>query len=330
MSKPFLRGKVYWVRFTDPSGQLVRESTGTGDKRSAQEYLDARKAAGWRQSKLGEKSDRLWEEAAARWLQEKAGKRSIRDDADKIVWFNERFAGKRLGQLTDDLIQDVVEKQLGHRATATRNKYYALMGGILNRAATVWKWTDRTPHIQLHPPTPGIVRYLTPVEAKALLAELPAHMRPVFVFMFATGLRMRNATHLEWSQVDLKRKTMTIQGHDIKNGATLGLPLNNTAFEVLMQQKGKHKTRVFTFDGNPIDNVNTAAFRKAKKRAGIEDFRVHDSRHTWASWVRQNGGTSDMLQELGGWKDATMVRKYAHLAPEHMAPTAAIIDGVLA
>ena len=101
------------------------------------------------------------------------------------------------------------------------------------------------------------------------------------------------------------------------------------AVEVLEGQRGKHPERVFTYEGNPIRYVNTKAWRNALKRAGITDFRWHDLRHTWASWLIQNGTPLYDLQEMGGWKSAAMVRRYAHLAPAHMARHAAVVDGLL-
>ena len=51
--------------------------------------------------------------------------------------------------------------------------------------------------------------------------------------------------------------------------------------------------------------------------------------HTWASWHAQNGTPLHVLQEMGGWQTASMVRRYAHLAPAHLAPHAAVVDKVL-
>ncbi len=107
------------------------------------------------------------------------------------------------------------------------------------------------------------------------------------------------------------------------------LPLNESAMGVLRRQIGKHPARVFTYKGRPLKSVNENSWESALKRAGIRDFRWHDLRHTWASWLVQAGVPLSAVQELGAWETASMVRRYAHLAPEHLAPHAAAIDGML-
>ena len=51
-------------------------------------------------------------------------------------------------------------------------------------------------------------------------------------------------------------------------------------------------------------------------------LRWHDLRHTWASWHVRGGSPLFALQELGGWESAEMVRRYALLAADHLAPSA--------
>lgn len=72
----------------------------------------------------------------------------------------------------------------------------------------------------------------------------------------------------------------------------------------------------------PIIQVSTKAWYKALERTGITDLRWHDLRHTWASWHVQQSTPLYVLQEPGGWESAEMVRKYVHLACEHLAPYA--------
>jgi integrase len=114
--------------------------------------------------------------------------------------------------------------------------------------------------------------------------------------------------------MDLDSGMCWIHPDQAKGKKAIGVPLGKEAVEILRRQKGKHEERVFVFEGLPIRQVNTKAWRKALKRAGIADFRWHDLRHTWASWHIQSGTPLAVLQELGGWSDYKMVQRYAHLS----------------
>ena len=102
----------------------------------------------------------------------------------------------------------------------------------------------------------------------------------------------------------------------------IAVPLNAEAVLIVRKRLGKHATYVFSFKGKPIVQVSTKAWYAALENAGIEDFRWHDLRHTWASWHLQQGTPLHALQELGGWESSEMVRRYAHYAAEHLAPYA--------
>lgn len=99
--------------------------------------------------------------------------------------------------------------------------------------------------------------------------------------------------------------------------------------QVLQKRRGDHLTHVFTYEGKPIVQVNAKAWRAALKRAGIEDFRWHDLRHTFATWHRQAGTPTRELQRLGGWRTLEMVERYAHVAPEGLQVAASRLDNVL-
>ena len=64
----------------------------------------------------------------------------------------------------------------------------------------------------------------------------------------------------------------------------------------------------------------------ARKRAGIEDFKWHDLRHTFATWHRQAETSTYELQRPGGWKTGAMVERYAHVAPEALQWAANRLD----
>jgi integrase len=95
----------------------------------------------------------------------------------------------------------------------------------------------------------------------------------------------------------------------------------------LRKQLFKHSEFVFTYKGEPIKQCNTKAWKKALSRAGIENFRWHDLRHTWASWHVQNGTSLQELQQLGGWSSFKMVLRYAHLNSDQLKRAAERIAG---
>jgi integrase len=138
-------------------------------------------------------------------------------------------------------------------------------------------------------------------------------------FALATGLRVANVTGLIWDQVDLSRKLAWVHPDQVKARKAIAVPLNDMAMRVIMGQAGRHPVHVFSYLGEPIKQVSTRAWYRARKRAGLEDFRFHDLRHTWASCHIQSGTPLFALQELGGWETERMVRRYAHLAADHLA-----------
>src|SRR5271169_7016719 len=91
-----------------------------------------------------------------------------------------------------------------------------------------------------------------------------------------------------------------------RNSRPRGIPLNADAVAALESTRGQHPRWCFTFAGKRIHQSSTA-WGLAKQRAGIEDFRFHDLRHTWASWHVQSGTSLPELMELGGWKSYEMV-----------------------
>jgi integrase len=145
-------------------------------------------------------------------------------------------------------------------------------------------------------------------------------------FSLSTGLRASNVTGLRWDQIDMPRRVAWIHADEAKGEKSIGIPINNDAWEVLRRQIGKNQVWVFTYKNKRVLQPNTRAWRQALKRAGITNFRWHDLRHTWASWHVQNGTPLHILQELGAWESTEMVRRYAHLAPGHLAPYASNVD----
>ncbi len=282
---------------------------------------DKLKAEYWRAEKLKEepKAKYDWQKAACRWIIEKSHKRSIDDDKRILRWLHNHLYGIEMHEINAQLIDKIIcEKQSEGVANATVNRTLAVLRAILNKAAKEWEWIDSAPFVRSLPETNKRKRWLTQDEANRLLSELPPHLKAMAKFSLLTGLRKSNVVNLEWNQVDMQRRCAWIHADQAKGKKAISVPLNSDAIAVLQEQKGNHQNKVFTFKGKPVKSCNNHAWRKALKRANINDFRWHDLRHTWASWHIQNGTPLLFLQKLGGWSDSDMVERYAHLSPEHL------------
>lgn len=317
------RGEVWWIDVLSPAGERIRKSTGTKEETRAQEYHDHFKVELWKQHRLGIKPRHTWDEAAVRWLKEQSHKATINTDKIHLRWLDRFLGGKVLDAINRDLIDKIRDAKLAEGVThATVNRMMEVVRAILRRCVNEWEWLDRSPHVKMLKEPTRRIRYLTRNEAQRLLSHLPEHLADMAAFSLATGLRRANVTGLQWSQVDLTRRLAWIHPDQAKARKAIAVPLNSEAVLLIRKWLGRHQTHVFSFNGRPITQVSTKAWYKGLEAAGIKDFRWHDLRHTWASWHVQNGTPLFALQELGGWESPEMVRRYAHLSADHLAPYA--------
>jgi integrase len=322
---------AWWVKLPAIRGESgpLQVSTGTSDRRKATEFHDKLKAQRWEQGKLGAKPRRTWEEAVLKFLEETGHKRTHERDKSILRWLDDYLGGKYLDEIDRALIDKIKTTRAQIATQSTANRYLAVIRTVLRKACHEWEWIERVPKVSLFREKEGRIRSLTQEEFKRLLAELPPHLADMALFSVATGLRQGNVRLLAWEQVDLVRRHAWITPEKHKNGRAHAVPLNDLAMDVLQRQIGKHSTYVFTYQGHPVVNVSTKAWTNALERAGIDNFRWHDLRHTFATWHRQAGTPTHELQRLGGWKTLSMVERYAHVAPEGLQIAAGRLDNVL-
>lgn len=270
-----------------------------------------------------------WNEAVVRWLKEQSHKATIETDKIHLRWLDRFLKDKYLDAVNRDLIDKITDAKIAEGVSnATVNRLLEVLRAILRRCVNEWEWLDRAPFIKMLKEPTRRIRYLTHNEAQRLIAALPEHLADMAAFSLATGLRRANVTGLQWSQVDLTRRLAWIHPDQAKARKAIAVPLNAEAVLLIRKQIGKHAHFVFSYKGKPIYQVSTKAWYKGLMTAGIEDFRWHDLRHTWASWHVQNGTPLFALQELGGWESPEMVRRYAHLSADHLAPYADKLCGL--
>jgi integrase len=315
----------WWVRF-HIDGREVRLSTGTADKKKASAFESVARGEAWKQSKLGERSPYLWADAHKRWLAE-TQKRTKAKDKTILEWFDKHLSSQSVQSITREVIDELRALRAAESSKSTADRYMALVRAVLRKCVNDWQVLASAPKVPMYRPKPTEPRFLSHDEFARLCKELPEHLKVAARFAVLTGLRMRSMLAMTWDRIDLKAATAWIPGEHMKAGRTHGLTLSPDAVKVLkdLRRFAPHGNSVFQYEGVQIADANTAAFKKAVKRANVGPLRWHDLRHTWASWAVQNGATLQEVMQLGGWASYTMVLRYAHLAPDHLAAAAALV-----
>jgi integrase len=155
------------------------------------------------------------------------------------------------------------------------------------------------------------------------------HLRPMVLLSLNCGLRRGETFNLHWADIDFCQKVLTVRGDGAKSGKTRHIPLNQLVLQVLSdwhRQSRTEKPLVFVGrKGMRFDNVNKS-WKEVLNKAEIENFRWHDLRHTFASWLVMKSVDLNTVRELLGHSDLKMTLRYAHLAPEHKASAVEMLN----
>lgn len=153
--------------------------------------------------------------------------------------------------------------------------------------------------------------------------DIVDYMRPVILLALNTGLRRSELLGLRWGDIDLESRMLTVGGVTAKNGQTRKVPLNREATELLRcwhaQRDGSPEYHVFASSSGIKLHGVTTAWRNLRAAANRADYRLHDLRHHFASRLVQQGTDLNVVRELLGHSDITMVLRYAHLDPKNLA-----------
>lgn len=319
--------RFWWINLVLADGRRVCQSTGCVDRTAAEAFAVRLKSEALEARQQGLLGIVDWQQAVVRYLEEFGDKKSLPDDRFHLQKLDPYLRSRRLDAIDMTVLQPFIRdrKSKDGVSNATVNRALEVVQRILNVAQQDWRWLRGVPRIRMLKEPRRRVRFLRREEAERLIEALPGHMKPIVRFALATGCRAGEIHGLEWSRVDLVRKVAWLDHGTTKSGEGRGIPLNADAMAALESTLGQHPRWCFTFAGQRIHQSSTA-WDKAKQRAGIEDFRFHDLRHTWASWHVQSGTSLQELMELGGWKSYEMVLRYAHLAPEKLSSVAGRIE----
>ncbi|QQS53509.1 MAG: site-specific integrase [Candidatus Competibacteraceae bacterium] len=248
----------------------------------------------------------------------------------QLAWWREQLGAYALADLAPPLIAEYRDRLAAGfpgdtpRSPATVVRYLAALSHCLTIGVKEYRWLDDSPMRKVTKPREprGRVRFLSDEERAALLSACEAspnpYLFPVVVLALSTGMRAGEIMALEWRDVDLQRGWLTLR--ETKNGERRGVPLAGKALELLKQHgKVRRLDTPLLFPGNnpgkPVDL--RAPWLAALKRAGIEDFRFHDLRHSAASYLAMNGASLNEIAAVLGHKTLSMVQRYAHLSESH-------------
>jgi len=154
------------------------------------------------------------------------------------------------------------------------------------------------------------------------------HITPIVLLGLNTGLRKGELFDLDWSDVNLKTKTLTVQGKTSKSGETRYIPLNIDALNILKQWRGQCKNNGYVFpakDGKRLGTIQVP-WENVIKDSEIKNFRFHDLRHSFASKLVMKGAPLNTVRELLGHGDLKTTLRYAHLASDHKADAVALLN----
>ncbi len=265
-------------------------------------------------------------------------KKDQRNPTRQLEWWKARLGHRRLADVTpalliqarDSLDQEIPEsrnkRKFKKRSPASVVRYMAVMSHAFTVAVKEWQWLEYNPFTRVSRPKEprGRVRYLSDDERTALLQACQASGHPLLytavVLSLSTGARKGELLGLQWKDVDLKAGRITLL--DTKNGETRVLPLAGRALVLMQEQHERREEKIpWVFPGRggrkPIDLQ--VPWQAALKKAKIADFRWHDLRHSAASYLAMGGASVSEIAEVLGHKQLEMVKRYAHLSPQHVA-----------
>ena len=173
------------------------------------------------------------------------------------------------------------------------------------------------------------LRYLDQNEIERVLDNcIKEYVKDVIITALNTGMRRQEVLSLTWNQI---KKDGLIYLTKTKTNEARQIPINDDLAELFRNIRHRVQLRseyVFCDSyGKPFKEIRKA-FKATLERAGIEDFRFHDLRHTFASHFIMRGGSIKELQEILGHKNITMTMRYAHLSQEHKKKAVNRLNGL--
>jgi len=228
----------------------------------------------------------------------------------------------QLDAITTRQIENMLQSIKEETSPATANRHFSLIQRMFN-VAIQWGYVTANPvsHLKKFKENNERVAWLNSDQISNLIEACEDYSNPytgaLFPFLLYTGARLGEALNAQWKNIDIDRALWFIP--EAKSGKGRHVYLMPQALDLLANLTPKEgNPYVFCghVSGKPLNNISKP-WKQIKKAAELpEDFRVHDLRHTFASWAASNGIDLYHIQTLLGHSSSVMTQRYAHLAED--------------
>jgi integrase len=245
-------------------------------------------------------------------------------DSDLSIYRN--HIGPALGSLALDEVDGEHISRLmaslgGHLSKATANRVLVLLRFMFNLAIR-WEVAGLTknPTAQqpLHKLNNHRERFLSAEETQRLIHQVNRSLNPVLKFiipmLLLTGARKREVLDARWQDFDLERRVWRIAF--TKSGRERHIPLSDAALQLLANvPRLQGCDWVFANPRTRKPFVTPyISWNTARRAAGLADLRIHDLRHSFASFLVNAGCSLYEVQRILGHSSVTMTQRYSHLS----------------
>ena len=256
------------------------------------------------------------------WLQQPKHARSVPQLEATWERYLKRWNGKRVSELTGQQITDWHRKVGEQHGPYAANAALRLLRALLNWAITTYK-------LGIDNPARGIQFFseerrecwigteAMPRLLEAIEADPNPDMRDFFLLCLLTGARRGNVQAMRWDALDLRQATWTIPGAEHKNKRPVCIPLTKDALLLLQARWALHRPSPYVFPSHSASGhlqEPKTAWQRILKRAGLTGLRIHDLRHTSASWMVNQGTPLTVIGAALGHTQTSTTSRYAHLA----------------
>lgn len=249
-----------------------------------------------------------------------------------ILWWKSKLGGYYLSHISPSMIAEMRDLLLSEitcrhklRSPSTVNRYLATLSRAFTFCVKEYGWLKENPVLSIQRPKENKARerFLIKEDIEKLLDSCrksrSPHLYPIVLFALATGARQGEILHLKWEDVDIIHGIAIFR--ETKNGESRSVALSALLIESLKQERKKRiilSPYVFpNSHGQPVD-ISTA-WEAAVKRAGLQNIRFHDLRHTAASYLAMSGASTLEIAAILGHKTLAMVKRYSHLTTTAIA-----------